>query len=142
MQAVLCVIRSTLACGYTALEVLMGIIRHHPDFQEPFHLRTNSTDISRKQKGTSQLQHYRQLTMFSIYLTTPCQLKKLYCVNQTISTYGEMQRMGTKLGNCDVKQHTRTSEIRPKGWRKSTKCTVDTASAERTLKRGFFFFTK
>lgn len=46
-------------------------------------------------------------------------------------TYGKMQRMGTK-------HHTRTPEIRPKGWRKSIKCSVDTASAERKSNRGVF----
>jgi hypothetical protein len=59
IQAVLCVTRSTLACGYTALEVLMSIILQHPDFQHPSHLRTNSTDTSRKRKVTSSLQHHR-----------------------------------------------------------------------------------
>jgi hypothetical protein len=32
----------------------------------------------------------------------------------SICTYGEMRRTGTKLGKCDVKHHTRTSEILPK----------------------------
>ena len=56
----------------------------------------------------------------------------------SICTYGEMRRMGTKLGKCDVKHHTRTPEIRPKVWRKSIKCSVDTASAERKSNRGVF----
>jgi len=35
----------------------MRIQRHHPDFQVSSHLHTNSTDISRKRKVTSSLQH-------------------------------------------------------------------------------------
>ena len=41
-----------------------------------------------------------------------------------------------KLDNCVVIHHTRTSEIRLKGWRKSIKRSVDTASAERKSNRG------
>jgi len=56
--------------------------------------------------------------------------------------YGEIQRMGMKLDNCVVIHHTRTSEIRLKGWRKSIKRSVDTASAERKSNRGGGGFQK
>ena len=56
--------------------------------------------------------------------------------------YGEVQRMGKKLGNSEVKHHTRTSEIRPKRKRISTKCLAGAATAVRKSNRFFFFFYK